>query len=77
MGSGEGSTMREFIVCTVLLIKSGLKWRDNVGRMEEDRTAFKGLTGESTRKRSLGRSKRRWEANIRMDLKEICVITER
>ena len=29
---------------------------------------FKILTGEPTRKRPLGRSRRRWEYNIRMDL---------
>ena len=39
--------------------------------MEEGRSTFKILTGTPTGKRSLGRSKRRWEDNIRMDLKEI------
>ena len=34
--------------------------------MEEDRSAFKILTG----KRLLGRPRRRWEGNIRMDLEE-------
>ena len=29
------------------------------------------LTGKSTGKRSLGRPRRRWEGNIRIDLKEI------
>ena len=31
--------------------------------MEEDRSAFKILTGKPTEKRSLGRPSRRWEAN--------------
>ena len=35
--------------------------------MEKGRSAFKSFTG----KRSLGRSRCRWEDNIRMDLKEI------
>ena len=35
--------------------------------------AFKILTGKPTGKRPLGRSRRRWEDNIRMDLEEICV----
>ena len=39
--------------------------------MEESRSAFKILTGKPTGKRPLGRSKSRWEDNIRMDLKEI------
>ena len=39
--------------------------------MEEVRSAFKILTGKPTGKRLLGRSRRRWEDNIRMDLEEI------
>ena len=35
------------------------------------RSAFKILTGNPTGKRSLGRPRRRWEENIRMDLDEI------
>jgi hypothetical protein len=40
-----------------------------VARMEEGRNAFKILTGKLTRKRPLGRPRRRWEDNIRMDHK--------
>ena len=36
--------------------------------MEEDRSAFKILTGTSTGKRPLGRPKPRWEENIKMDV---------
>ena len=44
--------------------------------MEEVRDAFKILAGEAIeKKRHLGRSRRRWEDNIRMDFKEICVNT--
>ena len=32
---------------------------------------FQNLTGKPTGKRNLGMSRRRWEGNIRMDLKEI------
>ena len=39
--------------------------------MEKGRRAFKILTGKPTGKRALGRSKRRWEDNIRMDLEEM------
>ena len=39
--------------------------------MEEGRSAFKILTGKPTVKRPLGRPRRRWEDNIRMDLEEI------
>ena len=43
--------------------------------MEEGKSAFKILTGKPTGKRSLGRPRCRWEDNIRMDLKEICINT--
>ena len=43
--------------------------------MEESRNAFKILTGNPTGKSPLGRSRRRWEDNIRMDLKEIGINT--
>ena len=39
--------------------------------MEDDRSAFKMLTGEPTGKRPLGRPRRRCEANIRLNLEEI------
>ena len=35
------------------------------------RSAFKILSGKPTGKRLLGRPRRRWEDNIRMDLEEI------
>ena len=41
--------------------------------MEEGRRSFKILTGKPTGKRPLGRPRRRWEDNIRMDLEEIGV----
>ena len=42
-----------------------------VARMEEGRSAFKMLTAKPTGKRPLGRPRRRWEDNIRTDLKGI------
>ena len=53
-----------------MMIKSRrLRWAGHVTRMEEGRSAFKILTG----KRPLGRPKRRWKYNIRMDLEEISI----
>ena len=46
-----------------------LRWAGHVARMEEDRSAFKLLTGTPIGKRSLGRPRRKWDDNIRMDLK--------
>ena len=41
--------------------------------MEESRSAFKILTGKPTGMRPIGRPRRRWDDNIRMDLEEICI----
>ena len=58
------------------MIKSRrLRWAGHVARMEEGRSAFKILTGTPAGNRSLGRSRRRWEDNIRMILKEIGINT--
>ena len=78
MGSGEGSTMRNFrVYCSpniVRVIRSRrLRWAGHVARLEEGRSAFKILTGKPTGKRPLGRPRRRWEDNIRMDLEEISI----
>ena len=43
----------------------------HVARMEEGRSAFKILTGIPTGKIPLGRPRRRWKDNIRMNLQEI------
>ena len=55
----------------ILIIR--LRWAGHVTRMQEFRSAFKILTGKSTGRRPLGRPRRRWEDNIRMDLEEICI----
>ena len=76
MGSGECSTTRNFIAWNrspniVRVIKSRrLRWTGHVARMEEGRSAFKISTGTPIGKRPLGRPRRRWEDNIRIDLKE-------
>ena len=48
-----------------------MSWAGHVARMEDGRTAFKILIGKPTGKRPLGRPRRRWEDNIRLDLEEI------
>ena len=45
-----------------------LRWAGHVAEMAEGRSAFKILTGKPAGKRPLGRSRRRWEEHIRMDL---------
>ena len=48
-----------------------MRWAGHVARMQEDRSAFKILTGKPTGRKPLGRPWRRWEDNIRMYLEEI------
>ena len=52
-----------------------LTWAGHVARREEGRNAFKILTGTPAGNRPLGRPRRRWENNIRMDLKGIGINT--
>jgi len=60
----------------IRIIKSRrLRCANHVAKMEEGRSAFKILTVTSTGNRPLGRPRRRWEDNIRMDLKEISANT--
>ena len=42
--------------------------------MEEGRSAFKILTGKPTGKRPLGKSRRRWEDNIRWILNKYVLV---
>ena len=44
--------------------------------MEEGRSSLKILTGTHTGKRPLGRPRRRWEENIKVNLKEIGINTK-
>ena len=52
-----------------------LRWVGHVARMEEGRSVLKVLTGTPRGKRPLGRPRRRWKDNIRVDLKEIGIHT--
>ena len=45
-----------------------LRWAGHVAKMEEGRSAFKILAGKPTGKRPLGKSRCRWEDNIRINL---------
>ncbi|KAJ4427776.1 hypothetical protein ANN_25429 [Periplaneta americana] len=47
-----------------------LRWAGHVARMGESRSAYRVLVGRPEGKRPLGRPRRRWEDNIKMDLSE-------
>jgi hypothetical protein len=58
------------------MIKSRrLRWAGHLPRIEENKSSFKILTDIPTGMRPLERFGRRWEDNIRMDLKEIGINT--
>jgi hypothetical protein len=56
----------------VRVIKSRrMRWAGHVARMGEGRCVCRVLVGRPEGKRPLGRPRRRWEDNIKMDLREI------
>ena len=48
-----------------------MRWAGHVARMEERRGVHRVLVGKPEEKRPLGRPRRRWEDNIKMDLQEV------
>jgi hypothetical protein len=56
----------------VRVIKSGrMRWAGHVVGMGEGRGVYRVLVGRPERKRPRGRPSRRWEDNIKLDLREI------
>jgi hypothetical protein len=54
------------------MIKSRrMRWAGHVARMGDKRNAYRILVGTPEGKRPLGRPRRRWMDNIKMDLREI------
>jgi hypothetical protein len=54
----------------IRIIKSRrMRWAGHVGRVGENRNAYRILVGKPDGKRPLGRPRRRREDNIKMDLK--------
>ena len=48
-----------------------MRWVRYVARMGERRGLYRLLVGKSEGKRLLGRPRRRWEGNIKLDLQEV------
>jgi hypothetical protein len=56
----------------VRVIKSRrIRWPGHVARMGEERGVYRVLVRKPERKRPLGRPRRRWVDNIRMDFQEV------
>ena len=48
-----------------------MRWAGHVARMGEGRGVYRVLVGKPEEKRPLGRPRRRWEDNTKMDLQEV------
>jgi hypothetical protein len=48
-----------------------MNWEGRVERVGKNRSVYRVLMGELERKRPLGRPRRRWENNIKLDLQEV------
>ena len=56
----------------VRVVKSRrMRWAGHVARMGEERGVNRVLVGKPEGKRPLGRHRRRWEDNIKMDFQEV------
>jgi hypothetical protein len=61
-----------FLPNTIRLIKSRrLRWAGYVAQTGESRVAYRALVWKPEGRRPLGRPRRRWEDNIKMDLREV------
>ena len=57
---------------TLRVVKSRrMRWAEHVARTREGRGVHRALVGKPEGKRPLGRPRRRWEDNIKMDLQEV------
>jgi len=48
-----------------------MRWAEQVARMGEGRGLYRVLVGKPEGRRPLGRPRRRWEDNIKMDFQEV------
>jgi hypothetical protein len=56
----------------VRVVKSRrMRWAGHVARMVEGRDVHRGLMGKPEGKRPLGRLRRRWDDNLKMDLQQV------
>jgi transcription termination factor 2 len=64
--------MYKYIYNIVRVVKSRrMRWAGHVARMGEERWVHRVLVGKPEGKRPLGRPRRRWKDNIKMDVQEV------
>ena len=62
---------RHYIYIVRVVKSRRMRWAGHVARMGEDGGVHRVLVGKPEGKRPLGRPRRRWEDNIKMDLQEV------
>ena len=60
-----------FLINVLKKVKQSLRWAGHVARMGEERGVYRVLLGKPEGRGPLGRPRRRWVDNIRMDLQEV------
>jgi hypothetical protein len=60
-----------YIVSFRMIKPRRMRWAGHVTRMGEKRNAYRILLGKPEGKRPLGRPRRRWVDNIKMDLRDV------
>jgi len=58
-------------VDTPLIKSRRMRWAGHVARMGERGGVYRGFMGKPEEKRPLGKTRRRWEGSIKMDLQEV------
>jgi len=58
------------VLCVWVIKSRRMRWACHVARMGEERGVYRVLVGKPEGKRPLGRTRRRWVDNIRLDLQE-------
>ena len=59
------------MICNLGVIKSRMRWAGHVARMWESRGVYGVLVGKPEGNRPLGRPRRKWEDNIKVDVLEV------
>jgi len=76
-GSGENYVMKSLMIffSSPDIFRANksrrIRWVGHVARLSEMRCVYKGFGGETWQREPLGRTRRRWEDNIKMDLQEV------
>ena len=71
---GKMLQILDLITCQYCAGDRRMRWAGHVARMGEERGVYRVFLGKLKGRRPLGRPRRRWVDNIRMDLQEVgCV----